>query len=96
MGESTLGLPTDGAGKQLRVELGDGTTNQIPSGVYEEVVVVSDAQGLFDGDGRRQPRPVTEQTMQEVLIELRRQTLLLSIAFGSEIPSLGDAMNLGG
>lgn len=95
MSESNVQLPPNSTGQQLRILTGD-STSQIPAGTGEEVVVVSDSMGLFPGDGRMRSGPVTEQTMQEVLTELRRHTMLLSIAFGCEIPSLGDALNLGG
>lgn len=86
MAEGDIQLPVDGAGKQIRTEVGDGT-NLIPSGVHTEVVAVSDAQGVFAGDARQLPVRVTsrDDTLQLILESLQRIELILRVGLDVDV-----------
>lgn len=87
MSEGYVQLPPNSTGSQIRTESGDAT-NQIPTGVQQEVVIVADAQGIFPGDSRQAPIKVvmvSEERFFAMLTELRKHTWILSQALGVSI-----------
>lgn len=78
MADTVVQLPPNSSGIALRVISGD-QTNLIPAGVTEEVVIPSDAQGLFAGDVRQAPLAVADTTLGAILEELRQIRLLLEL-----------------
>lgn len=84
MAESIVQLPPNSSGVELRVEIGDATNN-IPAGVVEEVIIPSDASGNLPGDARQRPLSVSSDTLEEILAELQRISLVLQLAFNIDL-----------
>ena len=66
-------------GTEIRTKTGDGTTS-IPSGVQQEVVILSDDLGNTQGDGRFTPVPVSDDALVMVVAELQAIRELLELA----------------
>lgn len=70
MADTTVQLPPNSTGQQIRIETGDAT-NLIPAGVGEEVVMLSDARGVLVGDARSVPFVMESPTLDAIYTELR-------------------------
>lgn len=84
MAEGTLELPPDSTGQKLRVETGD-YSNNIPTGVIEEVIIPSDASGNLPGDKRQRSLAVSDSTLDDVLAELKKISLVLQLGLNIDL-----------
>ncbi len=93
MAEGVVQLPPNSTGVEIRTQTGDGTNN-IPSGVVEEVVTLADEYGYLQSDARFNDVQTVDQQLQEVLLVLRQILLTLALGFNIDPATPDDADQL--